>query len=288
MSDRLLVAHNGLWYDLQIVADFIDTHIHLDLLNRVDSQLEAARRAGVGAWIVPGVSPDRWPKLMATAEGAAGVYAAPGIHPQAAASYQELHLEKLRLLLEHPKVVALGEVGLDRQVESSWQSQEELFIRMIRLALEMDKPLLIHARRSSERVMELLQREAADRIGGIFHAFSGSLETARKVIDMGFLLGIGGVVTFPTAKRLPEVVREIPAEALVLETDAPDMTPEPHRGQPNRPAYLGLVAERVASLRGWSLEETARITTTNACHLLKLPPKAVSVNSLEGYNHEQP
>lgn len=270
------------------MTGFIDTHIHLDLLNGVDSQLEDARRAGVGAWVVPGISPESWPELMATAEAYASVYAAPGIHPQAANGWQKLHLEKLRLLLQHPKAIALGEVGLDRQVASSWQSQEELFTQMIRLALEMDKPLLIHARQSSDRVMELLQQEAADRVGGIFHAFSGSLETARKVIDMGFLLGIGGVVTLPTAKRLPKVVREVPAEALVLETDAPDMTPEPHRGQPNRPANLGLVAKRVASLRGWSLEETARITTANACRRLKLPPQVAAVNSLEGNNHEQP
>ncbi len=227
---------------------------------------------------MPGVSPDRWTELLVIAERHAGVYAAPGIHPQAAGGYQKLHLETLRQLLEHPKVVALGEVGLDRQVESTWQKQEETFIQMIRLAREMDKPLLIHARRSSTRVLEILQQEEAGRVGGIFHAFSGSLETARKVIDQGFLLGIGGVVTFPTAKRLPEVVREVPAEVLVLETDAPDMTPAPYRGQPNRPAYLGLVAEQVAALRGWSLEETARITTANACRLLKLPPQVASVS----------
>lgn len=253
------------------MTSYIDTHIHLDLLDRVGPELEDAREAGVGAWVVPGVSPDHWSELMAIAEKHANVYSAPGIHPQAADSCHELTLEKLRLLLEHPKAVAVGEVGLDRQVNRSWQKQEETFIQMIRLAREMDKPLLIHARRSSDRIMELLQQEDAGRVGGIFHAFSGSLETARKIIDMGFLLGIGGVVTFPTAKRLPVVVREVPAEVLVLETDAPDMAPEPYHGQPNRPAYLGLVAERVAALRGWSLEETARVTTANACRLLKLP-----------------
>ena len=103
---------------------------------------------------------------------------------------------------------------------------------------------------------------------------------------MGFLLGIGGVVTLPTAKRLIEVVREVPAGVLVLETDAPDMTPEPHRGQLNRPAYLGLVAERVAALRGWSLEETAQTTTANACRLLKLPLREAVVSSLKGNDGE--
>lgn len=255
-------------------------------MDRVGAELEDARQAGVGAWVVPGVSPDRWPKLMAVAEQHTNVYAAPGIHPQAADSCDARHLQTLRLLLEHPKTVALGEVGLDRQVNSSWQRQEETFIQMIRLAREAGKPLLIHERRSTGRVMELLQQEGAGRVGGIFHAFSGSLETARKIIDMGFLLGIGGVVTLPTAKRLPAVVREVPAEALVLETDAPDMAPEPYRGQPNRPAYLCLVAERVAALRGWNLEETARVTTANACRLLNLPLQLTSVSSLEGTDLE--
>lgn len=269
------------------MTHYIDTHIHLDLLNSVGPLLEDARRAGIGAWVVPGISHAHWPELMATAERHASVYAAPGIHPQAADSCQKQHLETLRRLLEHPKVVALGEVGLDRQAGSSWQDQEAVFIQMIRLARETDKPLLIHARRSSSRILELLQQEAAGRVGGIFHAFSGSLETARKVIDLGFLLGIGGTVTFPTARRLPEIVRQVPAEVLVLETDAPDMTPAPYRGQPNRPAYLSLIAERLAALRGWSLEETAQITTANACRILRLPRQVASSSSLEGNSHEQ-
>jgi TatD DNase family protein len=272
---------------LQIVTGYVDTHIHLDLLSLPEQQLEAARKAGVGAWVVPGLSCERWVEVMATVESCADVYAAPGIHPQEAGRWRESQLETLRRHLEHPKAVALGEVGLDRQVESPWRQQEDVFVQMVWLARELDKPLLIHTRRSTERVLELLQREGAGRVRGIFHAFSGSLETARKIIDMGFVLGIGGVVTFSAARRLPEVVRVVPAEALVLETDAPDMTPEPHRGQPNRPAYLGLIAERVAALRGWSLEETARMTTANACRILSLPKK-VPVSTLEGNNHEQP
>ncbi len=238
-----------------------------------EQQLEAARKAGISAWVVPGVSCEGWSEVMATAERYADVYAAPGIHPQEAVRWGKPQLAALRRHLEHPKAVALGEVGLDRQVESPWWQQEDVFVQMVRLARELDKPLLIHTRRSTWRVLELLQREEAGRVGGIFHAFSGSLETARKIIDMGFALGIGGVVTFKTARRLPEVVREVSADALVLETDAPDMAPEPHRGEPNQPAYLGLVAERVAALRGWSLEETARVTTANACRILGLPQK---------------
>ena len=269
------------------MSSYIDTHIHLDRLNGIGLQLEQARAAGVGAWVVPGISPDGWAELMTTAERHAGVYAAPGIHPQAAGSGEKLPLEELRRLLEHPRSVAVGEVGLDGQIGVPREIQEQVFVAMIRLARQENKPLLIHARRSSERILQLLRREQADRVGGIFHAFSGSLETARKIIDMGFALGIGGALTFPGARRLPEVVRQVPAEVLVLETDAPDMTPEPYRGQPNRPAYLGLVAGQLATLRGWSLTETARITTANACRILRLPLQANPVNLVQGNHHEQ-
>jgi len=240
-----------------------------------ETQLDEARKVGVRRWVVPGTSSERWAGLMSMAEQHAGVYAAPGIHPQESDRCQKTNFVELRRLMQHPKAIAVGEVGLDRQVESPWQVQEDVFIEMIRLALDMDKPLIIHARRSTERILELMRQEKAERVGGIFHAFSGSLETARKVIDMNFALGVGGVVTFSTARRLPEVVSSVPEHALVLETDAPDLAPEPYRGQPNRPAYLGLVAERVAELRGWTRQKTAQVTTVNACRVLKLPPLAV-------------
>jgi len=269
--DSILVARIGLCYDLWTVIRYIDTHIHLDCLNAPQAQLDEARDAGVGAWIVPGTSCERWPELMATTERHLDVYAAPGVHPQAAGRCTATDLEELRRLLQHPRVVALGEVGLDRLVDCPWQVQEKLFVQMIRLAREADKPLLIHARRSTARVLELLRQEGADQVGGIFHAFSGSLETAREVIALNFAIGVSGVVTFASARRLPQVVRQVPPSALVLETDAPDLAPEPHRGQPNRPVFLKLVAERVAALREWNCQETARMTTANACRILKLP-----------------
>lgn len=265
---------------------YIDTHIHLDQLVEPDLLLREAEQLGVAAWVVPGVSPEQWPQVMATSLLHEQVYLAPGIHPQAAGCFKKAHLDELRQLLSHDKAVAIGEVGLDRQVDASLHKQEELFIEMIRLARETEKPLLIHARRSTERILELLQREGGDQVGGVFHAFSGSLEIARKIISMGFLLGVGGVVTLQTARRLPEVVREVPAEALVLETDAPDMTPEPHRGQPNRPAYLELVARRVAFLRDWSLAETAQQTTLNACRVLGLPWPEAQQKDKETFDNE--
>ena len=250
---------------------YIDTHIHLDLLAEPALLLQEAEKAGVGAWIVPGVAPEQWSEVLATTALHEQVFVAPGIHPQAAGNFQKAHLDKLRQLLTYERAVAIGEVGLDRRLDIPWPQQEELFIAMIRLARERELPLLIHARRSTERILELLQSEGGDQVRGIFHAFSGSLETARKIIGMGFLLGVGGVVTLQTARRLPEVIREVPAEALVLETDAPYLTPEQHRGQANRPVYLELIARQVASLRDWSLAETAQQTTLNACRVLGLP-----------------
>ncbi len=247
-----------------------DTHLHLDAFDDLNRDLDDARFAGIDGWVVPGVSPDGWAKIMALAEGHPGVYAAPGIHPMSADRYQPEDSAELRRLLAHPRAVAVGEVGLDRQAGVPWLVQEEVFVEMIRLARDTDKPLLIHARKSIDRILEILQREGAAQIGGIFHAFSGSVETAHRIIDAGFVLGIGGVVTWPGVRRLPEVVRALPAAAMVLETDAPYMTPEPHRGESNRPAYLALVAEKVAELRSWSIEDTVRVTTENARRVLKL------------------
>jgi TatD DNase family protein len=247
-----------------------DTHLHLDAFDDLARELDDARAAGIEGWVVPGVSPSGWANLLTLAEGHSGVFAAPGVHPMSADRYRPEDAAELRKLLHHPRAVAVGEVGLDRQADVPWPIQEKVFVSMIRLAKETDKALLIHARKSIDRILEILQREGAAEVGGVFHAFSGSVETARRIVDAGFMLGVGGVATWPGARRLPEVVRTLPAAALVLETDAPYLTPEPHRGESNRPAYLAVVAEKVAELRDWSLEETVRVTTANARRLFRL------------------
>lgn len=249
----------------------VDTHIHLDYLADLPRALDAARSQGIGAWVVPGVAPADWPRLMAAAAAVPGVWAAPGVHPQAAADWRPEQAEELLRLAADERTVAIGEVGLDGQTGPDRTTQEQVFRRMIGIARETKRPLLLHLRRATGRMLELLRSERAVEVGGIAHAYSGSQETARQLIAMGFALGIGGVVTYPEAHRLTEVVKAVPAEWLVLETDAPDLPPHPHRGADNRPEWLALVAARVAQLRGWTTEETARITTNNARRVLRLP-----------------
>ena len=247
----------------------IDTHVHLDRLEKPLHAVTEARQQRVEDFIIPGIYPEGWPMLLSLAESIPGVWAAPGIHPMAAKVWHPALEARLRAALQHPKVVAIGEVGLDSQADSPAHQQEATFRSMIRLARDVDLPLLLHVRGAVGRLLEILREEQAQQVGGIFHAFSASLEVARQANDLGFALGIGGIVTYPGARRLPEAVRQMPAEWLVLESDAPDMAPHPFRGEANRPALLPLIAGEVARLRGWSLDETAKITTSNAGRVLR-------------------
>jgi TatD DNase family protein len=200
-----------------------------------------------------------------------GARAAPGVHPLAAAAWSDAVARELRRLLTLPEVAAVGEIGLDALLaEPSPAVQEHTFRAQLRLAAEAGRPVLIHCRRATGRLLEVLREEGAQRVGGMLHAFSGSLETALAAIGLGFAIGVGGPVSWPGARRCAEVLRGVPPEWIVLETDAPDLAPHPHRGEPNRPAWLPLIARRVAEVRGWSDEETARITTGNARRVLRL------------------
>lgn len=256
----------------------IDTHLHLDWLADPPAQVAAARTAGVGGWVVPGVAPAGWEQLLAIVAATPGARAAPGVHPLEAAAWNEQAGARLEALLAGPHCAALGEVGLDRQGQVPLAGQETVLRQQIALARNCGKPLLLHCRGAIGRLLAVLREERAGELGGIAHAFSASLEVALQLIDLGFALGIGGVATFPEARRVHEVIRRVPAGWLVLESDAPDLAPHPHRGAVNRPEWLPLVAARVGELRSWSSEEVARITTINACRVLHLPlPAATGV-----------
>lgn len=252
---------------------FIDTHCHLDdpsLFDRLPQVMENARRAGVERFVVPGVAPDGWEKIAALASGAMGtVHPAFGLHPMHAIIYGE---EVLAGLARHAgKAVAIGEIGLDYMLgEIPRERQLRAFQGQLRLAVEMGLPVLIHCRRAFQDLLRVLREEHAERVGGIMHAFSGSPETARECIGLGFAISVAGPVTYRNAVKPLELAREIPLAHLVLETDAPDMPPEPFRGTVNEPAYLLETAKKVAEIKGISLDKLAAVTTRNAEKLLRL------------------
>lgn len=248
-----------------------DTHIHLDLLADLHREVNAARKIGINQFLVPGVRPTVWPELLQTTDAIAGAVAAPGVHPMAAREWNRTTREQLLACLQRTGSVAIGEIGLDSMIDIPQALQESVLREQLRIAIDCRLPVILHCRRATGRLLQILQQERVDRVGGIMHAFSGSLETAREAINLGFALAIGGPVTYPEARRIPEVASQLPAEWLVLETDAPDLAPHPHRGATNRPIWLQYIHHRLAELRGWTPEETAAITSSNARRVLCLP-----------------
>ncbi len=256
-----------------------DTHVHLDALDQASLQgkLAEARKSGVELFLVPGVRREGWPDLLELARSHRGVWAAPGLHPLAARQWGEATAAALSDLLEEREVAAVGEIGLDLLLPDPPPAvQEEALRGQLRLAVSAGKPVLVHCRKAIGRLLTLLRKEGADRAGGILHAFSGSPESALEATRLGFAIGFGGTLTWPGSRRAPEVLAALPPEWIVLETDAPDLAPHPHRGEDNRPAWLSLVADKVGEIRGWDRETTARITTANAKRVLGLTPDAGS------------
>lgn len=249
-----------------------DTHVHLDCWPSpaLEKELDLARRAGVEGFVVPGVERADWPKLIRLARAEAGVWAAPGLHPLAAGQWNEAAGKELEGLLADPAVIAVGEIGLDGLIEVPPEVQERALRGQLKLAVAAGLPVLIHCRKATERMFTVLREERADQVGGVLHAFSGSVETARQAVDLGFAIGFGGTLTYPNARRALAALRNLPEEAILLETDAPDIPPHPHRGEENRPSWLPLIAHRVAEIRGWDEGATARITTANARRVFRL------------------
>ena len=248
-----------------------DTHCHLDLeplKSELPSLMNEANIAGVSAFIVPGVHPDGWPRMAALAEENRQISPAFGIHPMHAESVTAQVLESLTTL--STKGIAIGETGLDPAYPVPMDLQEMAFREQLRIALHLGLPVLIHCRRAFRRVLSILCEEHADQVGGIMHAYSGSVETARDFIRLGFAISVSGTITWNNAVKPLQVARNLPLEHLVLETDAPDMTPQRYRGTFNRPAWITETALRVAEIRGISIEEVARITTENALRVLRL------------------
>ncbi|HOC10127.1 MAG TPA: TatD family hydrolase [Thermomonas sp.] len=250
----------------------IDSHCHFDAAE-FDADRAAvqarARAAGVTDQIVPAVDAAGWPKLKTICAAQTGLHPAYGLHPMYLDQHQRKHLDELRHWVERETPVAVGECGLDFFVGGlDADTQLFYFDAQLKLAREFDLPVIVHARRAVDAVIAAIHRIGGLR--GVIHSFPGSPEQAAQLHQLGFLLGIGGPVTFERANRLRKLVAHIPLEQLLLETDAPDQPGSAHRGQRNEPAHLVAVLDVVAKLRGISQDTLAAATTANAQRLFNL------------------
>ncbi|AXM88856.1 TatD family deoxyribonuclease [Anoxybacillus ayderensis] len=248
-----------------------DTHAHLNATQfseDVEQVIERARAEGVSHIVVVGFDRPTIQRAMELAEEYPFIYAAVGWHPVDAIHMTDEDLVMIERLAAHPKVVALGEMGLDYYWDQSPKDvQKEVFRKQIRLAKKVKLPIIIHNRDATADIVDILREERAEEVGGVMHCFSGSIEVARQCIDMNFYISFGGPVTFKNAKKPKEVAKEIPLDRLLIETDCPYLTPHPFRGKRNEPSYVKYIAEAIAELKGLSFEEVAQKTSDNAKRL---------------------
>ena len=249
-----------------------DTHVHLmDPAFSDDYDTVMARVHTLRAVINVGCNFDDAEAAVSLAEADPQVYAAVALHPEDAFRFDEIKWARLEELAAHPRVVAVGECGLDYHWDSSTpEEQARVLARHVDLARRLSKPLIIHDREAHRDCFDQLWAAHAEEAGGVFHAFSASVEMMQEAIAHGFYIGLGGVVTFKNAKVPKRVACEIPLDRLLLETDCPYMTPVPYRGKRNEPAYVEYVAREIASLRGMSYEALCEATWENACRLFKI------------------
>lgn len=245
-----------------------DTHVHLNAEQFKEDREEVIQRAkdeGVKYMVVVGFDRQTIPLAIEIAESHDNIYAAVGWHPVDAIDMEDTDLDWLEELSSHPKVVALGEMGLDYHWDKSPADvQKEVFRKQIHLAKKVNMPIIIHNREATQDIVDILKEEKAEEVGGIMHCYSGSVEIAEECVKMNFMISLGGPVTFKNAKRPKEVAEAIELDHLLVETDCPFLAPHPNRGKRNEPAYVKLVAEQIADLKGVSLEEVSEKTTRNA------------------------
>lgn len=252
----------------------VDSHCHLDAgeFDRDrDDVIARARAAGITRQVVPAIHAAGWPKLREICAGTHGLFPAYGLHPMFLAEHLPEHLAQLRRWIERERPVAVGECGLDYFVEDlDHDTQQRYFEGQLALAREYDLPVIVHARRAVDAVVASIR--SVGKLRGVVHSWSGSWQQAGQLWDLGFVLGVGGPVTYERANRLRKLVASMPLEYLLLETDAPDQPDSEHRGKRNEPALLRTVCETIADLRGVPPEEIARATSANAERLFGLPP----------------
>ncbi len=264
VSGRLHVVY---WEKGQSVL--VDSHCHLDRLPGGDTPegvrkaVLEAREAGVGHILCVAIDLESYPRMRELIQGIDGVSVSVGVHPNEH-DRQEPSLERLLQEAEDPAVVAIGETGLDyfrEEGDQEWQRRR--FRTHIRAARETGLPLVIHTRDARDDTLRVMEEEGADVCGGVMHCFTESWEMAKRALEMGFYLSFSGIVTFRNADSLREVARRVPLDRLLVETDSPYLAPVPHRGKPNRPAWVVDVARRIAEERGMTEEALAAATTEN-------------------------
>ncbi len=234
----------------------IDTHAHIDMLDDFDID-------GVGKVIIPSVEEKTMDKVIEIAQ-APNIYAMVGIFPSEAKTYSQEIEDKMIERAKNPKVVAVGEIGLDYYWDKTFNDiQKNVFIKQINMANKLGLPIVVHDREAHKDTFDIL-KEINKESKVLFHCFSGSVEFMKECTREGWFIALGGVVTFKNAVKMKDVAKEVPLNKLVLETDAPYLTPVPYRGKENKPAYVKYVAEEIASLRNMPVEEIIDITTTNA------------------------
>ena len=247
----------------------IDSHCHLDRLDLdalggdIDHVIQQAGELDVKQMLCVAINLELWPEMMQLVESQDNVYASVGVHPNENEG-EDPSVERLVELAAHPKVIAIGETGLDYfRSEGDLDWQRERFRRHIRAAKQTNKPLIIHSREAQPDTLNIMVEEGAAEVGGIMHCFVDDWNTAQKAIEQNFVISFSGIVTFKTAIDLKEVAKLCPLDKMLVETDAPYLTPVPYRGKSNQPGYTRYVAEYIAELKGISLEEVATATTNN-------------------------
>lgn len=250
----------------------IDTHTHINMIEgiTVEDVLKNANENGVDKIIVPAANPKDFEGIMKLINKYDNVYGMLGVHPSDAKDWDDKLINEIKNLAQNKKIVAIGEVGLDYYWDKSFNDlQKEIFIKQIKLANELNLPIDVHDRDAHKDTFDIL-KEYNNGSKVVMHCFSGSVEFAKECIKEGWYLGIGGVVTFKNAVKMKEVVQAVALEHILLETDAPYLTPVPYRGQENQPAYVKFVAEEIAKLRGITLEEVISVTDKTSELIFKI------------------
>lgn len=250
-----------------------DSHCHLDFKEfrgRLDSVIEAARQAGVHTIVNIGADLETSRNSVSLAEKNEPVYATVGIHPHDAKTYNDDVAAELTALLGNCKVVAIGEIGLDYYRDLSPRPiQKKVLCQQLELAVKHQMPVVIHAREAFHETFEIVKEYSSRLPGGIFHCFPGTVEEAMQVIGIGFHISVGGVITFPNS-RMATVAASVPLDRILLETDSPYLAPVPYRGKTNQPAYLRVIAEKLATLRNVNVEEIERVTDRSCRKVYRL------------------